>query len=167
MSELGYVIQELDSEGNVINVINGSEEWASQTLTYWRRLDLLRTEEPVKPEIVVTNLQVDPAYAALAIIEEDLHSVTLPVGATLTVTAELRVGGQVVPHNGMFRMPLVSLDNRIRVLGVTFVDGVAVFSAVMTDSRIYHVKEEHVNQNLPPEEHMKFKGFWVYALEAT
>lgn len=131
--------------------------------------DEVEPEEPpvpsVIPEIVVTNLEVDEAHSAQSQISDDLYTVTLPLGATLTVTAEIRAGENIIPLTESFRMPLVSLDGRMRLLLVNFINGVAVFSAQMTDSRIYHVKEEHVNQDLPDELFMKFKGFKVYSVE--
>ena len=127
--------------------------------------EIITPAEDIRPEIVVTSLVVSEVHAPYSMVEADLSSVTLPVGATLTVTCEVRMGATLVPVNEAFRMPLISTDGRERVILVRFVDGVAVFSPVMNDSRIYYVNEEMVNRELPEEAKMKFKGFKVYAVE--
>jgi len=118
----------------------------------------------VRPEIVITEVQSDrPGMVA----SEDFADITVPVGSTLDFTAELRAGGQVLPLDDSFRMPIRSRDGRERVLLATMAQGVIAFSVLFDDSRVWDVTAAVINADLPPEAHMDFRGVKVFAVETT
>ena len=126
-----------------------------------------QSSEPADlPAVVVTGITVDEAHADHAQIAPDFSALKLPVGATVTITAELQMQGQRVPgFTADFAMPMRSTDGTYRHLDVRFVDGQAVFSAVMSDSKRWEVTQALVNSDLPPEMHMSFAGITITSVE--
>ncbi|TDS74683.1 hypothetical protein, partial [Comamonas sp. JUb58] len=123
-------------------------------------------EPALRPAVVLTGIAVDEPYAARAQIAPDFSALKLPVGATVTITAELQMGGQRISgFAAEFAMPMRSSDLLYRYLDVQFVDGQAVFSAVMSDSKRWEVDAELINSGLPPEAHMDFAGIVITAVE--
>lgn len=133
----------------------------------WRVVDEPAPPEPVvRPTVVLTRIAVDEPYAARAQIAADFSALKLPVSATVTITAELQMGGQrILGFAAEFAMPMRSSDGLYRYLDVQFVDGQAVFSAVMIDSKRWGVDRELINSGLPPEDHMDFAGIVITAVE--
>lgn len=118
------------------------------------------------PVVSIINITVDEAHADRAQIAPDLGAMQLPVGAVVTITAELQVQGQRVPgFAAEFAMPMRSTDGLMRYLDVRFTDGVASFSATMTDSKRWEVTKDLINSNLPQEAHMDFAGIVITAVE--
>lgn len=118
--------------------------------------------EPSVPEIVITGIQCNQGGFVHA---ADFTDATVPVGATLAFTAELRVGDQVLPANDSFRLPIRSRDGRERVVLASMVQGLITFSLLFDASRVWEVTEAVVNADLPPERHMRFRGIKVFAVE--
>jgi hypothetical protein len=114
------------------------------------------------PEIVITDIQCDRGGFVHA---ADFTDATVPVGATLAFTAELRVGAQVLPTDDSFRLPIRSRDGRERVVLASMVQGLITFSLLFDASRVWEVTEAVVNADLPPERHMRFRGIKVFAVE--
>jgi voltage-gated potassium channel Kch len=96
----------------------------------------------------------------------DLREVTCPVGAEITVAAELQDGtGQIVPIDASFRMPLRARDGRERVLLATFTQGVVSLAATLRESGVWRVDQVSINEMLPPEQHMQFGGLTLYVTD--
>lgn len=122
--------------------------------------------EPVElPVIVITNMTVSDDPRGVARIAPDFTTLKMPVGATVTIDAELRYAGQVVPLTQDFAMPLRSTDGFKRFINVQFVNGLTTFSATMTDSKRWEVDKALINSDLPPEAHMDFAGVVITAVE--
>ena len=120
----------------------------------------------VLPAVVIKAITVDPDHADRAQIAPDFSALKLPVGATVTIEAELQYAGQRVQgFAAEFAMPLRSTDGLLRHLDVRFADGAAVFSAVMSDSKRWEATQELINSNLPPDLHMQFAGVVITAVE--
>lgn len=125
----------------------------------------LSTLTPAAPqptvEIVITNVTTDNPGAII-----QPGDVTVPVGTTVTVTAELRgPDGAVLPVDAMFRMPFVARDGRERILLAQFVQGVASIGTTMAESGCWQITEATINRDLPPEQHMRFAGLSIYAVQ--
>ena len=132
----------------------------------WRAVEDPATEPAERPEVVITGIAVDEPYAARAQIAPNFSALKLPVGATVTINAELQYAGQRVPgFAAEFAMPLRSTDGLLRYLDVRFVDGRTTFSAVMSDSKRWEVTQELVNSSLPADSHMEFAGIVITAVE--
>ena len=132
----------------------------------WNGRAFVTPDPAQRPTIVITAISAAAPHNADTMVAPDLSEVTLPVGATLQVTAELQFDGRRVRRNDVFRMPLVSIDNRHRVLLAKLADGVLEVRAQMTESRIWRITEADINAALPPGEQMAFAGLTVYAVEA-
>lgn len=118
------------------------------------------------PAVVITAITVDETHADRAQIASDFGAIKLPVGAVVTITAELQMSGHRVPgFAAEFAMPMRSTDGLMRHLDVRFTDGVASFSATMTDSKRWEVTKDLINSNLPQEAHMDFAGIVITAVE--
>lgn len=122
----------------------------------------------VLPLVVITGITVSPDHAARAHIASDFSSMKLPVGATVTINAELQMAGQrLAGFAADFAMPMRSTDGVMRYLDMRFENGQANFSAVMSDSKRWEVTQELVNSSLPPESHMGFAGIVITAVEGA
>lgn len=118
------------------------------------------------PTVVITGIVVSPEHAGRAQIAPDFSTLKLPVGATVTIQAELRFNGQRIPDfAGEFALPLRSSDGLMRYLDVKFVEGRTTFVASMNDSKRWEVTRDLVNSNLPAEAHMDFAGIVITAVE--
>ena len=119
--------------------------------------------EPAMPEIVITGIAADREGF---VHTPDFTDATVPVGATLAFSAELRAGDQVLALDDSFRLPIRSRDGRERVVVASMAKGFIRFSVHFEDSRVWEVTEAMINADLPPERHMRFKGIKVFAVEA-
>ncbi|MCO5335384.1 hypothetical protein [Delftia tsuruhatensis] len=119
--------------------------------------------EPAMPEIVITGIAADKEDF---VHTPDFTDATVPVGATLALSAELRAGAQVLAKDDSFRLPIRSRDGRERVVLASMVQGVLRFSVHFEDSRVWEVTEAAINADLPPGRRMRFKGIKVFAVEA-
>lgn len=156
----------LDGEGAVINTIVATEAFVEAAYPgRWRLVEPPQAAPQQRPAVVITHISADPAHAAQTRVTDDLREVTLPVGATLTVAAELRAGDQIVPLTEDFRLPLVSTDGRQRLVLASMVEGRLAVSVEMRDSRLWRITEADVNAHLPPERQMGFAGLSIYAVE--
>jgi hypothetical protein len=128
---------------------------------------VFRAPDPhVLAVVVIANVTVSPEHVGRAQIAPDFSAIKLPVGAKVTIDAELQISGQRVPgFAAEFAMPLRSTDGLMRYLDVRFADGRTTFSALMSDSKRWEVTQELINSNLPPEMHMQFAGMVITAVE--
>ena len=163
-------IEILNELGEVENTIIADEEFAEQFYSgRWR--EAIKQEpgpiEPiVLPIIVITNMTVSDDPRGVARIADDFTTLKMPVGATVTIDAELRYGGELVPSFGEeFAMPLRSTDGSMRYINVQFESGKTTFSATMNDSKRWEVDKELINSDLPQEAHMDFAGVVITAVE--
>ena len=159
---------EILKDGAVENTILADETFAQAVYPgRWRIAEEPEAPTPTAaPEVVITAISVDEAHADSAQIAPDFSTLKLPVGATATITAELQVGGsRITGFSADFAMPMRSTEGSYRHLDVRFVDGVAVFSAVMSDSKRWEVNKDLINSNLPTDQHMEFAGVTITAVE--
>lgn len=119
--------------------------------------------EAARPEVVITAIE---SQAAGFSHSADFSDVTVPVGATVLFTAELRMGTTLLALDDAFRMPIRSRDGRERVVLANMVQGVITFTVLFDDSRVWDVTEAVINADLAPEKHMAFKGIKVFVVEA-
>lgn len=117
------------------------------------------------PTIAITNMTIANDPSGVARIAPDFTTLKMPVGATVTIDAELRFGGQVVPLTQDFAMPLRSTDGFKRFINVQFADGLTTFSATMSDSKRWEVDKALINSDLPEAMHMDFAGVVITAVE--
>jgi hypothetical protein len=98
------------------------------------------------------------------IVEGD---VTIPAGATVTITAELRhpIADDVLPLDGTFRMPIRARAGREIVVLVGMQQGIATVDIPLKQSGAWSVDEETINSGLPPEQHMQFAGITAFVVE--
>ena len=115
--------------------------------------------------MVITAIAVDAAHAAQTVIKPSLDDVTCPVGAVLTVTAELRGASGIVPLTDTFRMPLRARDGREVMLVVSLVAGVATITVPLRESGAWSVTEQSINESLPESARMRFDGVTAYVVE--
>lgn len=113
--------------------------------------------------VVITGIESDqPA----TLVDLAAREVTAPVGATLTCAAEMQMQGQRVPLSQTFRVPIVSRDgSRERVVLAQMVDGQITFRVGLDESRVWLLTQDRLNSALPPESHVRFEDFVVYAVE--
>lgn len=159
---------EVLKNGAVENTIVADEAFAQAVYPgRWRIAVEPAPVNPVAlPAVVIINITVDPDHADRAQIAPDFSAMKLPVGAVVTITAELQIQGQRVPgFAAEFAMPMRSSDGLMRHLDVRFADGVATFSATMSDSKRWEVTRELINSSLPSDAHMDFAGIFITAVE--
>ena len=118
-----------------------------------------------RPLIVVENITPNAEHNAVTIVADNMEEVRTLVGAVLTLTVRIEVGGVLYPANEGFDMPISSVDGRVYPKRVLFENGRATFDIALTESRIWQVSEAMVNSGLPPERHMRFAGMRVVAAE--
>lgn len=118
-----------------------------------------------RPSIVVENITADAGSNVHTIIADNFAEVRTVVGAVLTITVRMEVGGQLYPANEAFDMPITSVDGRVYPKRVLFEAGRATFTITMTEPRIWNVTAEMINSSLPPEKNMRFAGLRVVAAE--
>lgn len=144
-------------EGVGIGWIRSGEDWIAPGS---------EAPEPAElPVIVITNMTVTNDPGGVARIAPDFTTLKIPVGATVTIEAELRKFEQIVPLTQDFAMPLRSTDGFKRFINLQFVDGLTTFRATMNDSKRWEATKELINSDLPPETHMDFAGFVITAVE--
>ncbi len=132
----------------------------------WRTVEEHAPAPVALPSVVITGITADADHADRAQIAPDFSALKLPVGATVTIHAELRMGGKRIPgFAAEFAMPLRSTDGLLRYLDVRFADGKTSFSAVMTDSKRWEATQDLINSSLPPAAHMQFAGVVITAVE--
>jgi len=117
----------------------------------------------VVPQIVITKIASDKPTASLI---EGVSVATVPEGATLTVTAELRnaATGDVLPMSDTFRMPLHASDGRERVILATMKDGRLSVSVPLRESGVWEISETGINRNIPEENRMQFAGLQLFVV---
>lgn len=146
-------------------------QYARQVAGQWQVIEAHPRDavEPVppaqRPRVVVTAVTADAPVRGLTISETGLSEVTLPVGARIHITAEMRLGDQLLVQDGDFRMPLVSRDGRQRVVLAAMAGGIITISALLDDSRVWHVTDDMINVDLPEEEKLDFGGFRIFVVE--
>lgn len=118
-----------------------------------------------RPLIVVENIKPNAEHNAVTIVADNMEEVRTLVGAVLTLTVRIEVGGVLYPANEAFDMPISSVDGRVYPKRVLFENGRATFDIALTEPRIWQVSEAMVNSGLPPERHMRFAGLRVVAAE--
>ncbi|MCW5320553.1 hypothetical protein D5039_04955 [Verminephrobacter aporrectodeae subsp. tuberculatae] len=117
-----------------------------------------------RPRIVVATITADAAHAGQLVLE-GLHDATCPAGTTLRVVAKLQLDDQVLPMDGVFRVPFRARDGRERVLLGSMVQGVINFNVLLPDSGVWMVTEAAINEALPPEQQMQFAGLTIYTVD--
>jgi len=113
-------------------------------------------------ELTITKISVDRDHVLQSSFTTS--EVTVPVGATVTATAQIMDGGNILPVNASFRMPVTASDGREIVALAQFVDGVAEIAIPFGASGIWSVAESTINRALPPEQQMSFAGVTVYVV---
>ena len=114
-------------------------------------------ELPSKPTLVITSI-TGGLYAN--------NELTLPVGATLTATGEIQLGGvTATTFSDSFRMPIKATDGREKVLLATVTNGVASITWTPKESGIWNITEALMNRDLPTESHLSFRGLKIFVLE--
>jgi hypothetical protein len=119
----------------------------------------------LRPRLIVTEITADPAWGMA--VSQDLSDVTIPAGATMTITAELRhpIANDVLPLDGTFRMPIRARDGREIVVLVGMQQGIATADIPLKQSGAWSVDEETINSGLPLEQHMQFAGITAFVVE--
>lgn len=157
----------LDAKRRVLQTIVADEAFVEAVHPgRWRRVEPPQADPQQRPAVVITSISADPEHAAKTRVSDDMREVTVPVGATLTVQAELRAGDDVVPLTEDFRLPLVSTDGRQRLVLANMVNGQLTVSVAMRDSRLWRITEADINEHLPDAKKMVFAGLTIYAVEA-
>lgn len=156
----------LDDGGKVINTIVADASFVEAHFPGRHRASDAHVVTPSQPAMVVTGIVADADHAGSTLVS-DMTSVTCPMGATLTVSAELRDHtGNVLPLSDSFRMPLRARDGREKVILAHVENGIATINAPMRESGVWIVSDESINKGLPSEMKMAFAGMTIYVFEA-
>lgn len=115
------------------------------------------------PELVITAVTPDGGHASACVVE--LPEVTCPLGTTLSLAGEVRVGGQKVPVSGHFRAPIRASDGRERVVLAVITAGSLAATWTPSESGIWEVTEALINRDLPEASRFHFSGVKVYVLD--
>ena len=117
------------------------------------------TPQIMIPTVVITNIDggsFDPQQGEL----------TLGVNTSFVATGELRIGGAIyTPYNGVFRMPIASLDGREKLILAHVVNGVVTINWTPTDSGIWSITSTLLNRDIPPEQHVSFTGLKIFVID--
>lgn len=118
-----------------------------------------------RPRLVVTAINADPAWGMA--VSPELDDVTIPAGATVTITAELRhpITDDLIPLDATFRMPIRARDGREIVVLVGVQQGIASVDIPLKSSGAWRADESTINSGLPGEQHMQFAGVTAYVIE--
>lgn len=114
------------------------------------------------PVLIVTK--VDSDNPADTTVDLSAGEITCPMGTTLTITAELRQGSDIVPIDGSFNMPTQQEGGRKGMLKAILAAGIASVRAPFTgpsDDGRWTVDQTAINSGLAPEKHMAFAGVAV------
>ena len=122
-------------------------------------------DAPELPRIVITAVDAGE-HTAQTRVAADFSVVDAPVGAVLTITAQLQWQGQPLRLSDTFRMPVTSTDGRERVVLASMEGGTITMRIALTESRVWQVTQATINRNLPADKHMAFAGLTVYVIEA-
>lgn len=169
-----------DKDNN--QVVDGEVVWANQpdgspwtaaaadefiTATLVERASYRQMAAMSKHALVITHIASDAATMAQTAVQPDLREVTCPVGAVLSINAELRSpDGLRVPLDSTFRLPIRARDGREKLLLAVMQDGQATISAPMRESGVWGVTADLINSSLPPETQMSFDGVEVFVFDA-
>lgn len=117
------------------------------------------------PRLVVTGITADPQWGIS--VSDDFADVTVPAGAVLTITAELRApdAETVLPVDATFRMPVRARDGREMVVLAGIQAGVATVDIPLRQSGSWSSTEALINSGLPHEQQMQFAGVTAFVLE--
>ena len=159
---------EVNSNGVVFDVvtINPTVPYANNVLEYlcdscrYKWFGELRiTPVQYLPTIVITSI-VGGTY------DPDSRELTINSGESFTATGELQVGGSIYPlYSGIFRVPVVSLDGREKLILANVLNGAATVSWTPGDSGIWKITAELMNRDIPPEQHVLFAGLKIFVLD--
>lgn len=161
---------EILKNGEVTNVIVADEAFAEAVYPgAWRVAAQAPVQTMIEPfAVVITGITISPEHADKAQIEPDFSAMKLPVGAVVTINAQVRMRGIKVPgFNADFAMPMRSTDGQMRYLDVRFNDGATTFSATMNDAKRWEVTRDLINSGLPSAAHMDFAGIVITAVEGA
>lgn len=117
------------------------------------------------PRLVITDITADPTWGMS--VSADLSDVTIPAGATVTITAELRLpdSDEVIPVDATFRMPIRARDGREIVVLVGLQQGIATVDIPLRASGAWRADESTINSGLPADQRMRFAGVTAYVIE--
>lgn len=115
----------------------------------------------IRPEIVITSVSCN---SQSAIITADFYEVTCGVGASVTLQASVKAGGNVVPISASFRMPIKSSDGREEVILISIVAGLIDKTIIFDKSGIWSIDQAAINASLPDAAKMAFNGIKFYVV---
>jgi hypothetical protein len=116
---------------------------------------------PPKPDLVL--VQVTPTLQ----VAEDFVEVTCLMGEAITFVGELQINSSLIPLTDTFRMPVRARDGREKLLLVKVIDGKALLTVTFSSSGLWEVTEESLNEALPADRQMAFKGLKIFVVEET
>lgn len=159
---------EINSDGTLFSIVtvNPTVPYANDIVEFicdschYHWFGTIRTI-PVEylPTILITSI-VGGNY------DPDLKELTIHVGESFTATGELQVGGAIYPlYSGVFRVPVVSLDGREKLILANVISGAATVSWTPSDSGIWKITAELMNRDIPPEQHVLFAGLKIFVLD--
>lgn len=159
---------DVDSDGTLFSVVtinptvpyNGNvNEFVCNTCHYKWFSEIRLVDVAYLPTIVITSI-VGGNY------DPDLKELTIHSGESFTATGELQIGGSIYTlYSGVFRVPVVSLDGREKLILANVVDGAATVSWTPSDSGIWKITAELMNRDIPPEQHVLFAGLKIFVLD--
>lgn len=109
-----------------------------------------------KPRVAIIGLAVDSVAKALA------NRVIIEVGEVLDVTVRFEMGGQLLPVNDSFAVPISKVREGVeQTKRANFVDGVATMSVTFERSGEFAVLPEWLNLHLPADQQVEFEPFYI------
>jgi len=149
-----------DESGEVSNVIVATQDFVEAH--YPDRWELIPpTDKPLRPDLVILSVTSED----FILVGEDFSEITVYAGTSVSVEAKLMFNEQVVPLSGAFRMPIRARDGREFVVLATLNEGTASMTISFKQSGVWAVTSDLINEGLPVEQQMDFKGVMVYVIE--
>lgn len=108
-------------------------------------------------EVVITGLAINGTQQInLA------RRVVISAGQSLGVTAQIRLGGQVLQITDSFAVPISRVRGDVdQTVDVQFINGAAAFIVQFPRSGEYAVLPEWLNMHLPADQQMAFEPFYI------
>lgn len=108
-------------------------------------------------EVVITGLAINGTQQISL-----RNRVVLSAGQSLGVTAQIRLGGQVLQITDSFAVPISRVRGDVdQTVDVQFVNGAAAFAVQFPRSGEYAVLPEWLNMHLPADQQMAFEPFYI------
>lgn len=120
--------------------------------------EFITPEKTSKPEIIITEIGSDDSNQILKTFNS---GIICKVGSTISVKAEIRMNGSIVPLNDYFRMPLIASDGRERIVLANFINGKASISSTLNEGGFWSITEESINKGVPESNQFSFSGLSI------